>query len=241
MIRTFAANLNLKYENVDELTQFARKFVERTFVERRWGHLNDCQPYCVDSDLKTILPDNPNGIFINRFNMDPVRKDLPEWDYFGMRGMPLFEMLPEWKEKVRMFNEMGLSQLVDSPCILITNRRVVMHRDARPSVPGYSSRQVGINYLLFNDSVYDTGVWADTEKTLANQFSGLEYTKPSALIKYDKESMNMVNTSLPHGSYIDSNIAPPPELAPRAFVTMGFKNTYMEVREKVGPLVKFDW
>lgn len=241
MTRNFAANVNLKYNNTLALLDFTKMFIQRVYVERRWGHLNDCQPYNVDLDVTKIV-DDPNALYINRFNKNPGRSDEPEWDYFGMRGKPLLELLPEWTEKVELFNNLGLTQLVDSPCVLVTNRRVVIHRDGRPDiVPGYSNRECGINYLMMNTSVYDTGVWADTEKTLANDFEGLELTKPSALIKYDSNSMNIVHTALPHGSYIDPSITPPPELAPRAFITMGFTCSYAEARQKIANLVNFDW
>lgn len=239
--RKFAVNLKLSYKKTSGIIDYVNMFAQRVFVDKLWGHLNECQPYNVDINLRKIV-DDKNAMFINRFNKYPDRFDAPEFDYFGMRGEPLRELLPEWDEMVKIFSELGLKQLVDSPCILLTNGRVVLHRDGRPDhVPGYSNRHVGVNYLLFDNSIFSTGIWEESQNTLNENWEGLEYTPPQALIKYDDQSMNMVNTSLPHGSYIHPGSPQAMTYAPRAFITMGFTCSYQEARERVNPLVNFDW
>ena len=238
--RNYSVNLRLSYNKVDEIIDYVNTFIERVYIERRWRQLNVCQAYNVDLDFKKTVNDK-NAMFINRFNKSD-RLDAPKYDYFGMRGEPLREMLPEWDEKARLFNDLGLKQLVDSPCILVTNGWIVLHRDRLPNVvPGYSNRHVGVNYLLFDNSIFLTGVWDETEETASEKWDGLEHTEPKALIKYDNNSMNMINTSLPHGSFIPQGSEPSEGLFPRAFITMGFTCTYEEAREKVSSLVNFDW
>jgi len=241
-MRNYAANLNIKFTDTTGITEFTNMFVKRVFVERTWTHLNPCEAYNVDIDVKQIVND-PNALYINRFNEGYYSEPDPfEYDYYGIRGYPLIDIFPEWKEKKRMIEDAGLELMVDSPCVLVTNRKVAVHRDGLfPEPAGYQSRRCGINYLLFDNSDYETGCWADDSNGWSGIYKGIEHTVPVTRWKYDNNSMNMINTYLPHGSYIDPTKIEPPAYSPRAFVTIGVYGTYENAREKLAQYVAHDW
>lgn len=241
-MNNYASRLNLKFNNVAAITEFTNMFVNRVFVEKRWTHLNVCEAYNVNESV-TELANNPNGLFINRFNEgyynDP---DPTEYDYYGVRGYPLIDLFPEWKEKKALLEEAGLELMVDSPCVLVTNRKVAIHRDGMfPEPPGYTSRRCGINYLLFDNSKYETACWPEDNEGWNGSYKGIEHTTPLTTWTYDKDHMNMINTYLPHGSYVDPNVEEPPAYSPRAFITIGVYGTYENAREKLSKYVDIDW
>ena len=242
MDRNYACRLNLKFYDVNAITEFAESFCQNVFMEKNWTHLNECEAYNVNEQVTKIV-DDPNALFINRFNEGYYKDPSPyEYDYYGIRGYPLIDIFPEWKEKKQILEEAGLELMVDSPCVLVTNRKVAIHRDGIfPEPPGYSSRRCGINYLLFDNSAYETGAWEDDGKGWEGSYEGLEHTIPSAKWTYDKDHLNMVNTYYPHGTWVDPTVEEPPEYAPRAFITIGIYGTYENAREKLDKYVDIDW
>lgn len=244
--RNYAANLDISCANIEGLAEFARHLSEILFVRRQWQHLNICEAYNIDSSL-TKLANNKNGLFINRFNEGHY--DFPSkhhYDYYGVRGYPLIDIFPDWKEKQRLIEDSGLELSLDVPCIVLSNIRVDVHRDMMiPEPEGYRSRQCGLNYLLFDNGNYQMGAWDNQEGQDSHKeygdLKGMGYTIPKALLQYDCSSMNLVNTFVPHGSYIDPNIIESPKFSPRAIITFPLIGTYENAREKLSKYVKRDW
>lgn len=250
--RNYASRLNLKFNDVKAITEFAENLCNLVFVEQLWCHLPKIESFGVNQDV-TELSNDPNGLFLSRFNEGYYTEPDPyEYDYYGIKGYPLYDLLPEFTQFKELLEGAGLKLIVDSPILLVTNKKVHVHRDGVfPEPPGYQSRRCAINYMLIDKSEYKTASWdADNyepdddtfkESFKKDYFKGLEHNTPSTSWTYDENTMNMINTYHPHGSWIDPDVKESDKYAPRVLITTGVYGTYEDARDKLDKYVDIDW